>query len=277
MANLPEIEEFTAGIYQLETTDPVLGGPNGPDNAAAKALANRTKWLKARIDAMAVTPPQFDNDTSTATTAFVKRAMGSMQALVPIYANRQIVAADVGTAFLMGGTTSFTANLPATNGLPSGSIVKFLNITGVDMYVYGPAAGTIIIGSNGFLNITLKPGESIELITETNGWYAFSGSALTRYSPAYASSINTAGWKRTPDVNSPTGYLLRQWQALSVVNGAGIPFPVAFPYALLGIKITVNYGGVFAIAMPSNQSLSGFTLNHNQSGTALVYVESEGY
>jgi hypothetical protein len=46
MANLPEISEFTAGIYQLEITDPVEGGPSGVSNSQAKALANRTKWLK---------------------------------------------------------------------------------------------------------------------------------------------------------------------------------------------------------------------------------------
>lgn len=45
MSNLVEISEFTAGIYQIETNDDVLGGENGIANAQAKALANRTKWL----------------------------------------------------------------------------------------------------------------------------------------------------------------------------------------------------------------------------------------
>lgn len=36
----------------VETTDPVLGGPAGPANAAAIALANRTRWLKAAIEAI---------------------------------------------------------------------------------------------------------------------------------------------------------------------------------------------------------------------------------
>lgn len=50
MADLPELNEWTAGIYQLETSDPVLGGPEGIDNLQAKQLANRTKWLKALIE-----------------------------------------------------------------------------------------------------------------------------------------------------------------------------------------------------------------------------------
>ncbi|WP_025132375.1 hypothetical protein [Pseudomonas sp. PH1b] len=50
MADLPEIAEWTAGIYQLETSDPVLAGPDGIDNLQAKQLANRTRWLKDKTD-----------------------------------------------------------------------------------------------------------------------------------------------------------------------------------------------------------------------------------
>lgn len=50
MANVPETTSFDAGIYQIETTDPVLGGPNGIANAQAKGLANRTAFLKQQID-----------------------------------------------------------------------------------------------------------------------------------------------------------------------------------------------------------------------------------
>lgn len=50
MANVPETPSFDAGIYQIETTDPVLGGLNGIANAQAKGLANRTAFLKQQID-----------------------------------------------------------------------------------------------------------------------------------------------------------------------------------------------------------------------------------
>ena len=42
MANLTETNRWEAGIYQLETSDPVMGGPNGSDNRAPRELANRT-------------------------------------------------------------------------------------------------------------------------------------------------------------------------------------------------------------------------------------------
>jgi phage-related tail fiber protein len=52
MANLPEPPEWPDGIYQIETPDPVLGGPDGIANKAAKALASRTVWLRNRIEAL---------------------------------------------------------------------------------------------------------------------------------------------------------------------------------------------------------------------------------
>lgn len=50
MADLPETEQWEAGIYQIEETDPVQGGENGVSNVQAKQLANRTAWLKKQLD-----------------------------------------------------------------------------------------------------------------------------------------------------------------------------------------------------------------------------------
>lgn len=57
MTNLPEVADWVAGIYQIEQTDPVLGGPPnletgaGIANVQAQQLAERTAWLKAQIAA----------------------------------------------------------------------------------------------------------------------------------------------------------------------------------------------------------------------------------
>lgn len=56
MTNLTEKNEFPIGIYQVETTDPAIGGaPNSENtlgiiNRAAQQLAYRTHYLKARLD-----------------------------------------------------------------------------------------------------------------------------------------------------------------------------------------------------------------------------------
>lgn len=49
MANLREENKWEEGIYQLEVTDPVVGGIDGISNKQAKQLANRTKFLKESI------------------------------------------------------------------------------------------------------------------------------------------------------------------------------------------------------------------------------------
>lgn len=51
MANLPETGGYAAGITQIETTDPVMGGPGGKANEQATQLAARTKYLRDRIPA----------------------------------------------------------------------------------------------------------------------------------------------------------------------------------------------------------------------------------
>ncbi|UXU86988.1 MULTISPECIES: gp53-like domain-containing protein [Burkholderia] len=51
MTNLIEIERWEDGVYQLETSDPVVGGPDGIDNLQAKQLANRTRFLKKVVEA----------------------------------------------------------------------------------------------------------------------------------------------------------------------------------------------------------------------------------
>lgn len=46
MANLTELAEWSDGIYQIEKTDPVVGGENGISNRQAQQLANRTSYIR---------------------------------------------------------------------------------------------------------------------------------------------------------------------------------------------------------------------------------------
>lgn len=50
MANLPERPEYAEGIYQIELTDPVVGGVEGISNRQARQLAGRTGWLRQAIE-----------------------------------------------------------------------------------------------------------------------------------------------------------------------------------------------------------------------------------
>lgn len=80
MANVKEVEKWEPGIYQLETTDPVMGGEDGIDNLQAKQLANRTSYLKKQIE----------NVSKLIPTVPVQSVNGKT-------GNIQLSAADVGT------------------------------------------------------------------------------------------------------------------------------------------------------------------------------------
>ncbi|WP_249686543.1 phage tail protein [Pectobacterium polaris] len=108
MANLSEQESWIDGIYQLETSDPVVAGPGGISNRQAEQLASRTAYLKKMQEttgdsvqkhlaasdphaqyapknspALTGTPTapttvQTANNTQIATTAFVKSAIAAL-------------------------------------------------------------------------------------------------------------------------------------------------------------------------------------------------------
>ncbi|MFM0427570.1 hypothetical protein PQQ75_01035 [Paraburkholderia aspalathi] len=84
MANLVEAGGWEDGVYQLETSDPVMGGPEGVDNRQAKQLANRTRYLKAQQEAHAgaVNPhPQYQ--TANQVQALVTAAINALVAAAP--------------------------------------------------------------------------------------------------------------------------------------------------------------------------------------------------
>lgn len=50
MAYLSEEKKWEEGIYQYETSDPLQGGADGIDNVQGRQLANRTVYLKAKVE-----------------------------------------------------------------------------------------------------------------------------------------------------------------------------------------------------------------------------------
>lgn len=113
MANLPETPQWQDGIYQIETSDPVLGGTDGISNRQAKQLASRTSYLKQQVEKgtsdldahvkaadphtqyapkaspvltgtpTAPTPANSDNSKKLATTEFVAKALAALAGSAP--------------------------------------------------------------------------------------------------------------------------------------------------------------------------------------------------
>lgn len=81
MANLPETPAWPEGIYQIETTDRVIGGPDGKINAVTKQLADRTAYLKGASKAAADAAAAADGkaDQALQQMAAIEVAAGSAQ------------------------------------------------------------------------------------------------------------------------------------------------------------------------------------------------------
>lgn len=170
MANLPESATYDAGVYQIETTDPVQGGASGKSNQSLKNLANRTAYLKAQVDALnsavaafaglnspaftgnptAPTPTSGDNDTSLATTAFVQNAAGGVASVnVAGGSNVTLTAAQYGCRVIVL-TGAITANINVIFPTQNDEWTVFNNTSGAFSITCKTAAGTGVVVTQGF-------------------------------------------------------------------------------------------------------------------------------
>ena len=180
MANLTESATYDAGVYQIETTDPVLGGPSGIANAPLKNLANRTKYLKSRVDTLesagsaplnspaftgsptGPTPASGDNDTSLATTAFVQQTVGGVLIKsVAGSANVTLTANECGNAILIL-TGVLTGNISVIlEASPTRSWLVRNLTTGSFTVTVKTAAGSGVLVAQGRVSVVYSDGTNI--------------------------------------------------------------------------------------------------------------------
>ena len=104
---------WSNGIYQIETSDPVLGGVNGIANRQAKELAERTQWLKTELAkaVQSIGTNQTATNNGLATKADKTRQISVGAGLTgggDLTANRIIGLATPST--LSGSTTNWVGN-----------------------------------------------------------------------------------------------------------------------------------------------------------------------
>lgn len=205
MADLPELNEYPIGIYQLEQADPVLGGvPNeatgaGMDNIPHMQLAKRTNWLKARVDALLA-------QVVNATTA----AAGIVQLSTSIGStatDRAATSSAVKAAYDNAESRALQSTTIATAGLAQGggNLAANRTITVPDATQAEAEAGTV---SNKAMS-PLRVAQAIRALSQ--------------------SSRGGSGWQRLP-----TGLII-QWGGVDAA-GSGLvttTFPLAFPNACL--------------------------------------------
>lgn len=147
MANLPETPDYPAGVYQLETSDPVLGGPGGIANRQAEQLANRTSWLKAKVDAFIDGTVAVFKATKLATARTLSiSGAGSGSASFDGSANANIALTLADSGAVAGTYPKVTVN---AKGIVTGGAALAAGDIPADLALAGaPSAPTAVAGSN---------------------------------------------------------------------------------------------------------------------------------
>lgn len=208
---------------------------------------------------LGVTPAQFDNDTSLATTEFVQRALGSYRSTRTISAATTLDASDIGKVIICGGSGEYDVTLPAVAALPDGAgIILWCNATnavnaktpGADVMYYGQ-------GSSSLTTFPIPQGGELELSKFTAAGWAAKGSVQLKYSAEFGSLLSANGYKKIPDKNSPSGFWLIQWGSETFQTAGGtVTFPIAFPNSVLKLYATADTPGAAATNIVSIKSLS---------------------
>lgn len=113
MANIVETSVFDTGVYKIETTDPVLGGvQTAIANKQAVSLANRTLYLKDRLDASGVqlSSSYAGNMNSLVNSGFYFIAAGATNKPSGVTTGYCLVINDSSTATLVQQLTDAATN-----------------------------------------------------------------------------------------------------------------------------------------------------------------------
>lgn len=168
MAFQPESPVYDAGVFQLEIATPVQGGLGGISNAPLLNLANRTAYLKQRVDALEtafaglapLNSPAFtgsptapdaaagDSSGKIANTKFVQNAVGGILVKnVAGSSNVTLTATDCGYAIivLIGALTGNINVIVPSGAGKSDEWIFFNNTTGLYSVTVKTAAGTGVL------------------------------------------------------------------------------------------------------------------------------------
>lgn len=154
MANLPETPQFDEGIYQIETVDSVVGGPNGVSNEPARGLANRTRYLKNEVDALKsqkapIADPNFSGNPRAPTAS---NGADSTTIANTAWVNQRVRTLAAPAAHVGAGGDAHPAATTSTAGFMSPSDKQKL-----DGIAAGAQANTVtsVAGKTGAVTLTI--------------------------------------------------------------------------------------------------------------------------
>lgn len=227
----------------------------------------------------APTPPQFDDDTSIATTRFVQRALGNFQRALAVSVVGNFLPSDVGGAFYIEAAGTY--GLPPLASLSQGAAFTFLaTVNGVIIDPNG--ADQLLVGSAAASTLTLNNGDTVVLVKIGNFWAVVAGTAAGRGSTGdFGRSLNTSGYERLP------GGRIRQWGTVGLpavgnfnnkvlggttyyTNHFSITYPIAFKAMTFAVNATLACGVWGAQRSMAGESV---TANLNGNGSPLTRLD----
>lgn len=207
--NLQETGEWAEGVYQLETTDPVIGGEDGIDNLQAKQLANRTSFLKTLLTKIV--------DGTTSVGKAIKLATARKIALSGVV---------MGEA-TFDGSANVTIELAFVDGQ-----LTISKVTGLSDALTGKQAASNLLSALAGLSVT-----AANKMIYSNGNSSF---ALTDLS-AFARTLldDTSGGDMFTTMGAtqstlgyiifPNGWIIQAKKFSVAADSTRVTFPISFP------------------------------------------------
>lgn len=239
------------------------------------AQGNLTQLLTAlRSAGVFKTAPQFDNDTSVATTAFVQRALGNFSGESAHNVDTQLTGNDFGRLVIFAGSSvaNRTFTLPPAAAGASGCKITFWNNSSYNLTVVPFAGDFLDTGTSVPASIVLGPGSTLVCETFSSvGWRLIEGTARLQNSREFASSVAANGYQRLPN-----GIIIQWMQFAKTTTASPISnsWPIAFPTALWNISGTIggatNPNGGAISASGNTTTCTIYTTSGQPGGTIMV-------
>ncbi|WP_315384512.1 hypothetical protein [Microvirgula aerodenitrificans] len=296
MGYLQETPSWDEGVPYFAADAILTGGPDCPDNIPIQALTNRTAYLKGLVEEVgagsvrlagdqriegrkefaespaAPTPSQFDAGVSSATTAFVQRALGSRSGCVTYTASRTLNASHVGGYVRFNVTAPATCVLPAPNSVPPGSsIIVQQAVSSAGALTIATASGAIggpgVNGAGGIASLVMQAAlvAQIEFVSDgESSWFACNGS--------YGASMASSGYQRLPSG------LIIQWgiaAAMSANETRAVTLPVSFPSGAKSVVLTAD--GATPSVRIAALGTSTFQIQNLGTAAQNAYWQAIGY
>jgi microcystin-dependent protein len=214
-----------------------------------------------------------DRSARIATTAFVRRALGSLAGEAWFSANTTLTAEQAGKSVLFNGN-GLTFKLPPANSVEIGTLLWFVS-QGVNNTVVRDGTDWINFGSNTFTSAAFQLNDNLVLQSDGDKtWVAVSGSVALPYSGTLADFVLRSavppGTMLTFGGNTvPAGYLLANGSAVSRAAYSALFSAIGTTYGAGDGSTTFNLPdarGVFLRGLDNGRGLdSGRALGSYQA------------